>query len=117
VMERVAGRTLRDMIPDGGIDVRQTIQILTQIAGALAVAHEASIVHRDLKPGNIMVTDRGLVKVLDFGLAKQNTKPEGDATAEISLTAVGKVVGTVSYMSPEQAQGKPVDSRSDVFSF
>lgn len=116
VMERIAGRTLRLMIGEKGLPPRVATSYAIQMADALSAAHEAGIVHRDLKPGNVMVTDRGLVKVLDFGLAKQNKAPS-ENTAEISLTRPGQAVGTVFYMSPEQAQGKNVDSRSDLFSF
>src|SRR5208283_3694770 len=115
-MERIAGRTLARAIGRQGMELREALRLAAQIAEALAVAHEAGIVHRDLKPGNVMVTERGLVKVLDFGLAKLS-RPAGDATAEMSLTMVGHAVGTVFYMSPEQAQGKNVDARSDIFSF
>ena len=115
VMERIAGRTLRQAIGEKGLAPRIAIAYAIQIADALASAHEAGIVHRDLKPGNVMVTDRQLVKVLDFGLAKQQ-KPSGESTAELSLTKPGHAVGTVFYMSPEQAQGKNVDARSDIFS-
>ncbi len=116
VMERIAGRTLRPLIGEKGMSPRTAISCAIQMADALAAAHEAGIVHRDLKPGNIMVTERGLVKVLDFGLAKQS-KPAGENTSEMSLTKPGYALGTVFYMSPEQAQGKIVDSRSDLFSF
>ena len=112
VMERIAGETLRDTMGPGGLAPRAVVHCAAQIAGALAAAHDAGIVHRDLKPTNIMVTERGLVKVVDFGLALQ-TLPAGEA----SSVHQGRVVGTAQYMSPEQAQGRPVDSRSDVFSF
>src|SRR5262249_53296109 len=93
-----------------------------QIADGLAKAHSAGIIHRDLKPGNVMVTGDGLVKVLDFGLAKltehQNVLQENDLTASArEVTEPGTLMGTVSYMSPEQAEGKAVDGRSDIFSF
>jgi eukaryotic-like serine/threonine-protein kinase len=116
VMERISGQTMRQAIGKRGMPARTAVAHAIQMADALAAAHEAGIVHRDLKPGNVMVTERGLVKLLDFGLAKLS-RPAGDATAEMSLTQAGHTVGTVFYMSPEQAQGKNVDARSDVFSF
>lgn len=116
VMERVSGQTMRQAIGRKAMPARTAVAYAIQMADALATAHEAGIVHRDLKPGNVMVTERGLVKLVDFGLAKLS-KPAGDSTAEISLTLAGHAVGTVFYMSPEQAQGKNVDARSDVFSF
>ncbi|HEY1760279.1 MAG TPA: serine/threonine-protein kinase [Bryobacteraceae bacterium] len=127
VMEFVSGKTLVDLIPKGGLRVSQVLKYAVQMADALQAAHNAGIVHRDLKPGNVMVTDSGLVKVLDFGLAKltdrgplTNLSGPNDATmtiAEAPLTVEGSIIGTVSYMSPEQAQGKKVDTRSDIFSF
>jgi serine/threonine-protein kinase len=119
VMEMVAGRTLNEIIPRDGLRVAQVINYSAQIADALAAAHGAGIIHRDLKPGNIMVTDRDLVKLLDFGLAKLSPAFEVDpgATSQAPLTVQGSIVGTLCYMSPEQAQGKPVDARSDIFSF
>jgi serine/threonine protein kinase/Tol biopolymer transport system component len=116
VMERISGQTIRQTIGKRGIPARTAVAYAIQMADALATAHEAGIVHRDLKPGNVMVTERGLVKLLDFGLAKLS-RPAGAQTAEISLTRAGHTVGTVFYMSPEQAQGKNVDARSDIFSF
>lgn len=122
VMEYVAGKTLFELIPATGLPATQCIQYGEQIADALAAAHAAGIVHRDLKPGNIMVTERGLVKILDFGLAKFPIAPmpiaETDVTQAMApLTVDGAILGTVAYMSPEQAQGKPVDTRSDIFAF
>jgi serine/threonine-protein kinase len=121
VMELVSGKTLADMIPPGGIGVAKTLQYSTQMADALRAAHAAGIVHRDLKPGNVMITDSGLVKILDFGLAKINVAQElTEETQTIGaapLTVEGSILGTVAYMSPEQAQGKKVDARSDIFSF
>jgi len=124
VMEFVSGKTLVDMIPKGGLRPPQALKYGVQMADALSVAHAAGIVHRDLKPGNVMVTDSGLVKVLDFGLAKLTDRGPasnmGDNTqtiADAPLTVEGSIIGTVSYMSPEQAQGKKVDTRSDIFSF
>jgi len=126
VMEYVAGRTLNDLIPKGGLRVPQALKYALQISDALNAAHAAGIVHRDLKPANVMVTDSGLVKVLDFGLAKLTDNSNSitsigeDAetiAATSPLTVEGSILGTVSYMSPEQAQGKKVDTRSDIFSF
>ena len=121
VMELVSGKTLADLIPPGGIGVAKTLQYSAQMADALRAAHAAGIVHRDLKPGNVMVTDSGLVKILDFGLAKINVATElTEETQTIGaapLTVEGSILGTVAYMSPEQAQGKKVDARSDIFSF
>lgn len=116
-MERISGRTLHKVIGGRPLPLLEAVRIATQIAGALAAAHEAGIVHRDLKPSNVMLTDRGLVKVLDFGLAKlvvQDTQLTAEGEV---LSHVGDVVGTSYYMSPEQALGKPVDARSDIFSF
>ena len=132
VMEYVQGKTLIDVIPKGGLRVPQVLKYAVQMTDALQTAHAAGIIHRDLKPGNVMVTEAGLVKVLDFGLAKltdraplsQTSAPGSDSgndatrtIAEAPLTVEGSIIGTVSYMSPEQAQGKRVDARSDIFSF
>jgi eukaryotic-like serine/threonine-protein kinase len=121
VMEYVAGRTLDRVILKGGLPANQAIKYAVQIADALSRAHAAGIVHRDLKPANIMVDDTGLVKVLDFGLARLIAPQPGmvndGATLAASSTTPGMIVGTLAYMSPEQAEGKPIDARSDVFSF
>ena len=120
VMEFVSGSTLHDSIPAGGLPVPQVLQYGAQMADALATAHAAGIVHRDLKPSNVMITKSGLVKILDFGLAKlTDLNPGGDKQANDlgPLTQEGAILGTVSYMSPEQAEGKQVDARSDIFSF
>ena len=127
VLEYVAGKTLVDLIPKGGLRVPQALKYAAQMTDALTVAHAAGIIHRDLKPANVMVTESGLVKILDFGLAKL-TDPGGPLTeagdnsdntmsmSDSPLTVEGSILGTVSYMSPEQAQGKKVDARSDIFS-
>jgi serine/threonine-protein kinase len=128
VMEYVSGKTLVDLIPKGGLRAPQVLKYTVQMADALNAAHTAGIIHRDLKPGNVMVTDSGLVKVLDFGLAKltdrgplsqmgEDTDDKTRTIANAPLTVEGSIIGTVSYMSPEQAQGKKVDTRSDIFSF
>ena len=121
VMEYITGRTLDQAIPRKGMRVSEVLGIATQMAAALTAAHEAKIIHRDLKPGNVMVTDRGVVKLLDFGLAKLRdaAPPAEDENTRTfrPQTEEGSILGTVSYMSPEQAEGKTVDSRSDIFSF
>ena len=119
VMEYAAGRTLDGIIPANGLGVAQSLRYGVQIADALARAHEAGIVHRDLKPSNVMVTVEDRVKLLDFGLAKLLDPPDAtvDETRTSPLTEVGIVVGTTAYMSPEQAEGRKVDARSDIFSF
>ncbi|MEX2661780.1 MAG: protein kinase [Vicinamibacterales bacterium] len=119
VMELVAGQPLDRLIPPGGLTVERATEYGAQIASALEAAHSAGIVHRDIKPANIMVSPAGQVKILDFGLAKLFDRTEPDAatvTAPLD-TEAGAVMGTVAYMSPEQAQGQPLDARSDVFSF
>ncbi len=120
-MELVTGRSLQALIAPGGLRVGETLGYAIQIAGALAGARAAGIVHRDLKPANVMVTEAGQVKVLDFGLAKV-TAPALAHTSDVTVSVVaptieGQIVGTVSYMSPEQAEGRTIDRRSDIFSF
>ena len=124
-MEFVPGKTLDQYIGKSGLSLKDALKYGIQIADALARAHAAGIVHRDLKPANIIVADDGRVKLLDFGLAKLTEvidgDPEGAATTmaaqESPETEEGAIVGTVAYMSPEQAEGRKVDGRSDIFSF
>jgi serine/threonine protein kinase/Flp pilus assembly protein TadD len=120
-MEYVSGRTLDLLVGRRGLPLDDALKCAAQVAGALAAAHAASIVHRDVKPANVMVTEKGLVKVLDFGLAKLMERDEGLGSATTlarpPLTEQGTIVGTVAYMSPEQAEGKTIDARSDIFSF
>ncbi len=122
-MEFVDGKTLDQLIGRKGLPLAEALRYAVQIADALASAHAAGIVHRDLKPANLMVTEKGLVKVLDFGLAKltETIDSEDDGltltAAGAPRTEEGTVVGTASYMSPEQAEAKKVDTRSDIFSF
>jgi hypothetical protein len=123
-MEYVAGKTLDQLIGRRGLRLNEVLKYAVQIADALARAHAAGIVHRDLKPSNVMVDDHGLVKVLDFGLAKlaETASSEFGETATVRApegqrTEEGTIVGTTAYMSPEQAEGKKVDARSDIFSF
>jgi len=121
VMEFVPGKTLGQLIGRKGLSLKETLHYGIQAADALAKAHAAGIVHRDLKPSNIMVTEDGLVKILDFGLAKlaeAGLPGEDESTRTLKpTTEEGKIVGTAAYMSPEQAEGRRLDSRSDIFSF
>jgi serine/threonine protein kinase/Tfp pilus assembly protein PilF len=119
-MEYVAGKPLQRMIPREGVAPEEVVKYAVQIVGALAAAHRAGIIHRDLKPSNIMVREDGLVKVLDFGLAKlvERQISESDATAtEMVRTGREEIVGTAAYMSPEQVERRRLDARSDIFSF
>ena len=122
VMELIEGRQLDQVIPKGGLRLNEALHYAVDIADAVAAAHAGGIVHRDLKPVNVMITPKGRVKVLDFGLAKLAAIANGDegenvTTIETSVSGEGTIVGTTAYMSPEQAQGLPVDARSDIFSF
>ena len=117
-MEYVEGLTLQDLLRQGPLEMNAVVEMAIQIADALDAAYARGIVHRDLKPANIFVTERGQVKVLDFGLAKRFGVSEADDDKGTSLhqTAAGQIVGTPNYMSPEQAVGRPVDHRTDTFS-
>jgi serine/threonine protein kinase/Tol biopolymer transport system component len=120
VMEHLEGMTLDEAIPRNGMRGETVLQLAVQMADALARAHEAGILHRDIKPSNVIVSAEGRAKILDFGLAKLTDRNEAspdDATLPAELTTEGAVVGTTTYMSPEQAEGKKVDARSDIFSF
>src|SRR5262245_36722275 len=115
--EFIEGRTLGALIRSGGMKIGEALEVATQVAGALSAAHAAGIVHRDIKPENIMLRPDGYVKVLDFGLAKLNEHPARDPTRSDKVeTDPGTVLGTVSYMSPEQARGLETDARSGIFS-
>jgi eukaryotic-like serine/threonine-protein kinase len=120
VMEFVNGKTLQQLIQASGLPVAEVLKFAIPVASALAAANTLGIVHRDVKPGNIMVGTNGVVKVLDFGLAKLTAPSDSEADGATrtiqATTEEGIILGTAAYMSPEQAQGKPVDARSDIFS-
>ena len=116
VSELVEGETLARLIQRGPLPLRKLIEVSTQICDGLAAAHTAGVIHRDLKPGNIMLTRDGRVKILDFGLARQDHAPGVDSTT-MDASHPGVIMGTPGYMSPEQVRGEPTDARSDIFSF
>src|SRR5882672_4275746 len=124
-MELLEGQTLDKLIPLGSLPIPRTVDIGIQLADALDAAHKKGILHRDIKPANIFVTDRNAVKILDFGLAKLLPEHHADFGGETTLgdpetlllTSPGTAVGTIAYMSPEQARGEDLDPRSDLFSF
>ena len=122
VTEYIEGKTLRELMTNARIDIKSTLNIATQVAEALTAAHAAWIIHRDIKPENIMVRADGITKVLDFGIAKMNDEVRSDSEADDRVfdaikTSPGMVLGTASYMSPEQARGEILDGRTDLFSF
>ena len=117
VSELLDGETLQARLENGSLPPSKAIDFARQVAAGLAAAHEKSIIHRDIKPANLFVTTDGRVKILDFGLAIQESSGEAEATRVRSLTSTGVVIGTVGYMSPEQVRGLPTDSRTDIFSF
>jgi len=119
-MEYLEGVSLRDRIDGKPMAVSELLHVGIQIAEGLEAAHAAGIVHRDIKPANVFLTARGQVKILDFGLAKVNAgqRPAGERTAAtVEITSSGATLGTVAYMSPEQAKGEEIDERTDLFSF
>ena len=119
VMELVKGQTLTRSIPHRGMALAEFLRVARSICEAVSAAHDLGVIHRDLKPHNVMLSDSGQVKVLDFGLAKLQSElraPETDETATTSGTREGQVLGTTAYLSPEQAEAKDLDHRSDVFS-
>jgi len=122
VLEMVEGPTLADRLAAGPLPIDDALRVAHQIAEALEAAHERGVVHRDLKPSNIKITPQGVVKVLDFGLAKalaegSGPDPSQSSTTSAGRTTVGAILGTAAYMSPEQARGKPVDKRADIWAF
>jgi serine/threonine protein kinase len=119
VMERLEGETLQARLQRGPLDIEQVVEYGIALADALDAAHGRGMIHRDLKPANVFVTTRGVVKILDFGLAKRVRESDADITKGVDegLTVTGTALGTVAYMSPEQLRGEPLDTRTDLFSF
>jgi serine/threonine protein kinase len=116
-MEYIAGATLEQANADGGVSLKDAMKYAAEVADALAAAHSAGIIHRDLKPANIIITEDGRIKLLDFGLAKLVELSMDAAETATLCTVSGAIVGTAAYMSPEQAEGRELDARSDIFSF
>ena len=122
-MELVEGESLADRVQAGALGLDESLSIARQIGQALAAAHDKGIIHRDLKPANVMLTSDGRVKVLDFGLAKMLETPAGPISAthsptlSVQATMAGTILGTAAYMSPEQARGRAVDKRTDIWAF
>src|SRR5579864_8949148 len=121
VMELVEGPTLAERIREGAVPLAESLNIARQMADALEAAHEKGVIHRDLKPGNVKIKPDGTVKVLDFGLAKTGGAPaiqsDNSPTLTLGQTEAGMILGTAAYMAPEQAKGKPVDKRADIWAF
>jgi serine/threonine protein kinase len=117
VLELIEGPTLADRLGGGALPAREALGIARQIAAALEAAHAKGIIHRDLKPANVKLTPAGVVKVIDFGIAKAMADDSAGAPGSLTATSTGMIVGTAAYMSPEQARGGPIDKRTDIWAF